>query len=98
MVPGLWKQPQHIMRPALGRCHQAQLSFIFSLRDALLCFSIAFKSYNPPAVAGGQHWFLAEEEGRVSCGLERAACCLQVGKFVGVISFCCKSGGGYSCS
>lgn len=30
--------------------------------------------------------------------LERAACCLQVGKFVGMISFYCESGAGYSCS
>lgn len=28
----------------------------------------------------------------------RATCCLHVGKFVGVISFYCESGGGYSCS
>lgn len=74
------------------------VGFIFSLSNALLSFSIAFKSYNPPAITGSQCWLLAEDEGRVSCGLERAACCLQGGKFVGVISFYCKSGGGYSCS
>lgn len=76
----------------------ATVGFILSLRNTLLYFSIVLKCYCPPINTGGPCWFLTEDEGRRSCRLEKAGCCLQGGKAVGMISFYCESGGGSSCS
>lgn len=82
----------------LGPPSWGTVGFILSLRNTLLYFSIVVKCYCPPINTGGQCWFLTEDEGRHSCRLEKAGCCLQVGKAVGMISFYCESGGGSSCS